>query len=210
MEQRARWDGLYKDLGPARERESWLEQYLPDLERRRDSPVADLGCGWGVHSLWLHARGFTVLACDFSDVALAALRAVQPEIPTLCFDMLDGFPEALRGVGTIVASLCTHYFSERDTARLYRAMYELLAPGGALLLRVNGIREFEEKDRPHAVETLEPDYYRMDDGAVKRYFTEESLKALLPPFERIRLRTDAFAYHGKVKHFVECLAEKGP
>lgn len=209
MEQRARWDGLYANLGPAQEKESWLERYFPELEMRRAKPVVDLGCGRGINSLWLHARGFTVLACDFSAVALDSLHVANPDIPAFCFDMLQGFPEALRGAGTVVASLSTHYFSLRDTERLYRAVYDLLEPDGALLLRVNSLQEFEEKDRPHAVETLEPDYYRMDDSAVKRYFSEESLKALLPPFERIRLRTDAFAYHGRVKHFVECLAEKG-
>ena len=69
----ARYSGTPSVWGAAPNR--WVEQQIADLSPGR---ALDLACGEGRNALWLSARGWTVLAVDFSIAALDKGRSMQP------------------------------------------------------------------------------------------------------------------------------------
>jgi SAM-dependent methyltransferase len=171
-------------------------------------PVVDLGCGRGHYSMLLAEQGYEVIACDFSETAIQFVKGACPSIETRCFDMISEFPSDVMNVGTVIASLSTHYFSLNDTIKLYQNISDILRPGGYFLFRVNSKQELSEKDKPHIQHMIEPDYYKLDDGITKRYFDAASVSELLDGFSVITMQSSSSVYHGNTKHYIECLAQK--
>ncbi|MBE7190578.1 MAG: class I SAM-dependent methyltransferase, partial [Jatrophihabitans endophyticus] len=71
------WDSRYSaaDTAWGSAPNRWVAQELADLAPGR---ALDLACGEGRNALWLSARGWTVLAVDWSIVALDRGRAAEP------------------------------------------------------------------------------------------------------------------------------------
>ena len=69
-----RWEETYRTA----ENEAFFEEAFDDLARFLDAPPGttflDAGCGVGSHAMRLARRGFSVVAVDFSESALAAAR----------------------------------------------------------------------------------------------------------------------------------------
>lgn len=206
----ALWDRMYRDgwCKDADPGACWLEGHRALLATAKDRSAVDLGCGRGIIAKWLRGRGFSVVACDISDVALATLREADAAIETRCFDMAGDWPDDLPIPGVVVASLSLHYFSVEDTVRIFDRIHALLPSGGLLLLRVNARREAEEKHGELIAGKLDEDFYLMKDGGTRRYFTPDTLRAFLNGFTILSLSEGNFAYRGREKHFVEAVLQK--
>ena len=61
--------------------DDWLDKYSLTLNKCK-SPVLDLGCGLGNDTLYLVKKGFSVIACDYSNVALEQVN--QNKMLKLC------------------------------------------------------------------------------------------------------------------------------
>ena len=91
--------------------DSWLDRWLPRvLERAGGDPVLEIGCGYGDDTAVLARAGLSVVAFDLSPACVAAARARVPSAAIDCRDVRDPFPDAVRDVGVVVASLSLHYF----------------------------------------------------------------------------------------------------
>lgn len=94
----------------------------------------DLACGRGGASVWMAARGLTVLGVDVSPVAVSAARelAAAAGAAQRCrfevTDLDDGLPPG----DPVDVLMCNRF---RDP-RLYPAMAARLAPGGLLAISV--------------------------------------------------------------------------
>lgn len=88
----------------------------------------DVACGRGAVAVWLARRGLAVTAVDVSPVALAAGRALAPEVRWIEADLDDGLPVA----GPFDVVVCQRF---RDPA-LYPALVDALVPGGLLAVTV--------------------------------------------------------------------------
>jgi 16S rRNA (guanine1207-N2)-methyltransferase len=106
-----------------------LLAHLPDLQGKR---VLDFGCGAGVLSAVLAARGARVTACDHDVYAVeAARRNLGPDVEVICADGLpaDGAWDA------VVSNPPIHAGQERDLGVIRRLAEELparIAAGGAV------------------------------------------------------------------------------
>ena len=68
------WDETHKTYSMGKiTYDNWLDDYKHVLDNCK-TEVLDLGCGIGNDTLYLTERGFKVIACDYSDVALKHLK----------------------------------------------------------------------------------------------------------------------------------------
>ncbi|ADY55338.1 Methyltransferase type 11 [Syntrophobotulus glycolicus DSM 8271] len=115
----------------------WLAKYKDILGKAKDTHIIDLGCGQGNNSLYLTERGYKVLACDISEIAIERLKKQISGAETRVFDMLDGLPFETNRAEIVIADLCLHYFAWTETLGIVQEIKRILVDGGNLLLRVN-------------------------------------------------------------------------
>ncbi|HUG14757.1 MAG TPA: class I SAM-dependent methyltransferase [Thermomicrobiales bacterium] len=162
-------------LPDAREYGPWLDQFADDL--RPGIVALDLGCGVGDDAHFLAGRGLAVVGVELSRERIA--RAA-PHVPEACFvraSLSAPLPLRDRAVDMVVASLSLHYFDRPTTEGIAREIARVLRPGGVLLTRVNAVGDVAS-GYGAGVER-EPDLFEVEPGYLKRFFTEESLRALL-------------------------------
>lgn len=191
------------------QRDVWISHYDPYFTEKKQETMIDLGCGRGENSQYLYQKGFHVISCDFSPVVLDSMKSRNSFIKTMCFDMTREFPLPKGTIGVVLASLSTHYFSAADTRSIYRRIFDVLENRGYYLFRVNSLKEYDENDQKKSVSEIEKDYYLLEDGTTKRYFSIKSMTDFLEDFRIIDLKEGSFLYHGKRKYFIEGLAQKG-
>lgn len=139
--QRTVFSRLYR-RAPSVESLPWHREQPPTLLERavaqRISPgrALDLGCGQGVHAVYLAQQGFSVVATDFVPAALAAteMRAEQAgvEVELRECDVIDY--QSPSPFDIVLDSGCLHHLP-RGKVRGYRTrLNEWLAPGGDYVL----------------------------------------------------------------------------
>lgn len=100
------------------------------------SPVLDLGCGAGEHTILLARLGYRVLGADAAPAAVerarerARLAGVDAEFTVA--DAMD--PAGLGRFATVLDSALFHVFGAEDRARYARALTQVVQPGGAVLV----------------------------------------------------------------------------
>jgi SAM-dependent methyltransferase len=102
---------------------------------RDGGPVADLGCGAGLLTAYLHSLGLDVFGVDLSPRMLAEARRAHPglrfeEGSMTALDLPDG---ALGGITALYSII--HIPTER-LPELFAGFHRVLAPGGHLLIAV--------------------------------------------------------------------------
>lgn len=186
----------------------WIRKYNCYFNEKQDKTIIDLGCGSGINSYYLFDNGYDVIACDFSYAALEIIKNNNIKIPTLCFDMTQCIPVDNKSIGIVLASLSTHYFPLSDTIALYHNIYNILEYSGYFIFRVNSIKEYDFNDKDSTLDIIEENYYRLKNGAVKRYFNISIITNLLKDFKVIGLTESEFVYFGNKKYFIDGIAQK--
>jgi SAM-dependent methyltransferase len=105
---------------------------------RRAALALDLGAGFGMHSIPLARRGFSVVAVDSSAALLAELRGHADTLPirTVEADLLD-FPRHIAGSVDVILCMgdtLTHLESRRAIESLFAEVAAALLPGGMFVL----------------------------------------------------------------------------
>jgi len=152
-----------------------LARWATILDGARPDPVLDLGCGEGQDAAWLTAHGVHVIAGDYSGRAVMAARQVAPAASFIQMDLRDGLPFPRATFNIIVAGLCLHYFTHKQTRRILADVRTCLRPGGQLLARVNSRQDVNYGACGHA--EVEPGCYLVN-GELKRFFTREDVQDL--------------------------------
>jgi len=154
----------------------WLERWLPlVVERAGADPVFEIGCGYGDDTAVLARAGLRIVAFDLSHIAVAAARTRVPSATIDCRDVRDPFPESIREVGVVVASLSLHYFPWDETQALVQRIRSVLRPGGMLMCRLNSTEDRNFGASGHS--EIEPNYFLVD-GQPKRFFDRDAVCAL--------------------------------
>ena len=97
--------------------DDWLDSYKYALDSCNTS-VLDLGCGTGNDTLYLTERGFDVIACDYSEVALEKINKEFCNVKTKLVDISKPLPFADNFFDLIIADLSLHYFDEQTTKKI--------------------------------------------------------------------------------------------
>lgn len=153
----------------------WLDKYADILEQSKEMPIIDLGCGLGGDSLYLAERGYKVISCDISDVALKRVKANIPVYQTMAVNMLQGLPFDESTAKIIIADLCLHYFYWKDTVRIVDEIKRILIPGGYLLCRVNSTKDTNYGAGQGNI--IEENYFATKENR-KRFFNGEQIEKL--------------------------------
>ncbi|GAA2985134.1 hypothetical protein JCM13580A_03290 [Streptomyces drozdowiczii] len=135
--------------------------------------VLDAGCGQGQDSVYFAAAGHRVTAVDHSDFALAnfpdgSARRVTASLADFPYPFADA------SFDVVYAHLSVHYFDLPTTRRIMTEFRRLLRPGGLLCLMVNSVDDPEHGEGTQ----LGPDYYELEPGDRKRYFSRRTLHDL--------------------------------
>ena len=135
----------------------------------------EIGCGYGDDTAVLVRAGLEVVAFDLSPVCVAAARARVPSATIDCRDARDPFPDTVRDVGVVIASLSLHYFPWTETEALVERIRAVLRPGGLLLCRLNSTEDgnFGASGHPQ----IEPNYFLVD-GQPRRFFDRDAVCVL--------------------------------
>ena len=178
------WDHIHEDQDYNRNSikvDDWLDRF-EDIIDRSSLPILDLGCGGGNNTLYLINKGKSVIACDQSEKAMAMIQKNFPEVKeTKCFNMLDGLSFTEHSFEVVIADLCLHYFTEKDTLRIISEIERILVPKGHLLMRVNSVNDVNH-GAGQGVE-IEPHLYETETGMLKRYFDEADIKRFFKDYD---------------------------
>lgn len=118
----------------------WVEQELADVPPGR---ALDLACGEGRNALWLSSRGWTVLAVDWSIVALDKGRAVEAaggHVEWIKADATSFEP----AVPVDVALICYLQVPAADRRAAVTHAARSLTPGGVLLVVAHDSRNLTD------------------------------------------------------------------
>jgi 2-polyprenyl-3-methyl-5-hydroxy-6-metoxy-1,4-benzoquinol methylase len=132
---------LYR-RAPSVESLPWHREQPPALleraiaQRASRGRALDLGCGEGVHSVYLARQGFSVVGLDFVAAALAAARAraeqAGVDVDLRGCDVLEFASAAPFDV--VLDSGCLHHLPRGKVAAYRARLDEWLAPGGDYVL----------------------------------------------------------------------------
>jgi SAM-dependent methyltransferase len=106
------------------------------VRRTTRGRALDVGCGEGVHAVYLAEQGFSVVAVDFVPAALAAARAraeqAGVEVELRDCDVVDYSTSSAFDV--VLDSGCLHHLPRAKVSAYRRRLDEWLAPGGDYVL----------------------------------------------------------------------------
>lgn len=174
--QKELWNKMFNSVGNKKPQyDLWLDKYEDILTKSKDIPVIDLGCGCGNDTFYLKEKGYKVICCDFSDIALRTLSSFIDNLNIKCFDMLDGLPFANNSASVIISDLSLHYFTWKDTEKVLKEISRVLMKDGSLLCRVNSINDINYGAAQGR--KIEENFYDVN-GKLKRFFNEEQLRKL--------------------------------
>lgn len=181
IEQREYWNSQFeKNTSSKPKYDLWLDKYSDILKQSTDTHIIDLGCGMGGDSLYLSERGYKVISCDISDIALEKVKGTVPGSQTMAVNMLEGLPFGNSTAKIIVTDLSLHYFYWKDTIKIVDEIKRVLIPGGYLLGRVNSTKDINYGAGQG--EIIEKNYY-MVEGNMKRFFDKEQIEKLFSGWE---------------------------
>ncbi len=167
------WDGWSKRRAGVPVYDNWLDEYKDILERHKDIPILDLGCGLGANTLYLKERGYKVVAADFSEEALKSIRKNIGDVETININLLNDFPLRNGTYFVVIADLCLHYFDDQTTKNIMKEIKRILVDDGVLLARVARVDDYNFG----ACEGEEVEHHFYFEGDyTKRFFDEEDVK----------------------------------
>jgi SAM-dependent methyltransferase len=141
------------------------------------SSVLEIGCGWGQDAAFFARQGHSVVATDFSEVAIEEVRARYGDVPRLNFVVMDtarGFPFADGAFDVVYAHLSLHYFSDEVTRRVFREIHRVLRRDGLLLFLCKSVRD----PLYGQGQEIEPDMFERE-GHVRHFFSEAYARSCL-------------------------------
>jgi SAM-dependent methyltransferase len=185
--------------------DDWLDNYGEAISGSKDTPIIDLGCGFGNNTLCLYEKGYRVISCDFAEVALQRLSLFMPNPNTRLFDLCSRFPFRDGEARIVIADLCLHYFSEVETVAIIAEIRRVLGDGGWLFSRVNSINDINYGAGEGT--EVEPLYFEKN-GSRKRFFSESSIRVFFSEWKIKALHEYAMTRYEKPKMVWELAAQR--
>lgn len=199
------WDKTHKTYSMGKiTYDNWLDDYKEVLDNCK-TEVLDLGCGVGNDTLYLTERGFKVIACDYSDVALKHLKEQLKSVVTKWIDISNPLPFKNTTFDLVIADLSLHYFDEKTTIEIMKEIKRILKPNGHLLARVNSIAD--KNFGAGNGQKIEENYYFVE-GYNKRFFSIEDAKKFFSYIGKTKIKEADMLRYREPKKVIEIDAEK--
>lgn len=184
--------------------DNWLDKYASILKKIK-TPILDLGCGSGNDTLYLTEKGFSVIACDYSDIALEQVNQNIKNVKTIKLDISLPLPFEDNAFDLIIADLSLHYFDEQTTKNIMKEIKRILKPNGNLLARVNSISDLNYGASQG--QRLEENYYFVD-GYNKRFFSENDAEKFFSIVGKTDIKETEMLRYTKPKKVIEINVQK--
>lgn len=184
--------------------DNWLDDYK-DVLNKCKTKVLDLGCGTGNDTLYLTEKGFSVVACDYSDVAIEKINKEFNNVETKIVDISKHLPFEDNFFDLIIADLSLHYFDENTTKNIMREIKRILAPNGYLIARVNSVEDINHGAGQG--KKLEENFYYVE-GYNKRFFTIQDAVKFFSIIGDIKVKEADMLRYSKPKKVFEILVQK--
>jgi ubiquinone/menaquinone biosynthesis C-methylase UbiE len=179
------WNNIFLSCGAKKPQyDDWLDKYHDFLDKSKDIPIIDLGCGFGNDTLYLTERGYQVISCDYSIEALNRLKFFIEKPNIRQFNMVDGLPFDDNTVSVLIADLSIHYFSWENTKKIINEISRVLMYEGYFICRVNST-----KDSNHGAgqgDEIEENFINFN-GKLKRFFDRKQLLLLFDGWKIINI-----------------------
>jgi len=206
--QRKYWDDYFASRSLSRASkttESWLASYPSVYPHNEQGTALDVGCGVGLDSSYLNNLGFDVTSLDFSLQALVygqtqgyIDRGVVADITQLHKLIVP------LSMDVIVASLSLHYVEHEKLTDILNGIFACLKAGGRFYARFN-----RWDDWNYGADLADKQgYYYSEEGALKVFYREEKLQALLEQFGGVSLVADKVLNYGKPKSVIRVCVTK--
>lgn len=170
------------------------------------SKILELGCGVGNDSVSFAQAGHTVLATDFSDVAIQKNKERFQDVENLTFQTLDiekPMEYDDNEFDAVYARLSLHYFPDNKTRNIFQELHRILVPNGLLCFICKSTTDpLYGKGRE-----IEPDMYDLD-GHIRHFFSENYAKELLKDtFEIETLESGTDKFYDSESAFIKVIAK---
>ncbi len=199
------WDQTYKKyLNEDVKYDDWLDKYQYILSTCQTN-VLDFGSGTGNDTLYLVERGYSVLACDYSKVALQILKKNVRNAKTKLLDISKTLPFSDDSFDVVIADLSLHYFDEKTTEKIMRELKRILTPHGHLIARVNSLNDINFGAGQG--QKIEENYYFVD-GYNKRFFNKEDVFKYFSIIGDVFITEAVMDRYEKPKNVLEILVTK--
>ncbi len=191
-----RWKGFSRDSVSRFARRSYAR-----VRGKHFRTLLDVGCGQGGDALYFAKKGLSVTAFDHSLESLKLLRDVHPEIRCIRQD-IQKMTLPANSFDIVYARLSLHYFDDRATRKIFRALHRTLRRGGYFFVMSKSV------DDPlfGIGKKMGPDMYRRDH--VRHFFSASYMEDMLKKFQIVSIRKTSGAYHGDESRFIEAVATK--
>lgn len=199
------WKRVINNQKNSFKNENWLDKYKEIINKVKGNSAVDLGCGIGQDTKWLIDNGFDVISCDISSIALEKLKEFIPESKTLQIDMREVLPFKDNSIYLVNADLSIHYFSMKDTIKIFNEINRILVPNGILIGRVNSDKN--EGYIREETKVIEDNYY-YDFEKYFRLFNKGQFDILSENWKIIVLNEDIITRVDKKKVLWEFIFQK--
>jgi len=154
------------------------------------SSVLDVGCGSGVKSELLHAKGFAVTGIDFSEKFLDIARR---RMPTGDFRLIDlyNISGLDKKFDAIFAQAVLLHVPKKDIVSVIHSLTAKLSPGGLFYVAVKEQRAEEQEE-----EVVKESDYGYEYERFFSYFTIEEIKSYLT-HEGLEIVYESVAHSGR-------------
>lgn len=199
------WDNTHtRRLNHKIRYDNWLDNYQ-DVLKKCNTEVLDLGCGSGNDTLYLIERGFKVLSCDYSEIALNKVKQEIPNSKTIQLDISQKMPFKNSSFDLIIADLSLHYFDEITTFNIMEELKNILTTGGYLLARVNSTADINHGAGQG--EKIEENFYYVE-GYNKRFFTIDDANKFFSKIGNVEIKEAEMLRYSKPKQLLEIKVQK--
>lgn len=206
--QRKYWDDYFAGRALPRTDEvdeRWLASYPSIYPQNEHLTALDVGCGIGLDSSFLSRLGYDVTSLDFSQQALAygqkqgyIDRGVVADVAQLHRLIVP------LSMDVVVASLSLHYVEHDKLTDILKSIFACLKEGGRFYARFN-----RWDDWNYGADLADSQgYYYSKEGALKVFYREEKLQALLAQFGGVSLVADKVLNYGKPKSVIRVCVTK--
>jgi len=166
--------------------------------------ILELGCGAGNDAFFFAKKGHTVLATDFSEIAIEKNKTrIQNE--NLTFQVLDinqPMPFADKTFEAVYARLSLHYFTAEHTKNIFKEIHRVLKPNGYLCFLCKSTNDplFGKG------EEIEKDMFELD-GHIRHFFSDEFVKLCLDGnFELVKQERGEEKFYSRPSAFIKVVA----
>lgn len=170
----SRYANAHKDA-ISRKCDEWMDRWKHLLQLKQQTMALDIGCGIGLDTRYLVDLGYTTIAADLSEEAIADCRKSMPENPYIQLDVSEGLPFADCCFQVINANLSLHYFKRTETQKIINEIKRCLLSGGVFLSRFDSTSDTNYGSVGY--DEIESNMFQVG-GLQKRFFDRQSVNEL--------------------------------